>query len=899
TGTGEYWEYRWALVAKATLWAADKLPQGQIKALSPTTATIANPADESLRLHAAWDTPDGLVGAFERAVAPGANVTVSIPDAGNLRFARGPIVLRARLLNAKGEALDIAAAPLPGSTPRIHLAMLTLPATASPGDLVSGSFQCQADAGAKPRLDIMLTDAFGRVVDLQTLRPGTGKSAHEFSLSVRTPLSVFHRLSVTAYDEVDGGEPVVAALLEKPLLVPAAARGHLDDFQLGAGYAVMHILCQPYLLDSFVAFLRKHGVTACTVNRTFIERGMPAWGGTLSGGGMAHKADDSTRPHCFSDPKKVDELCQRTVANARRRQAWGYLGYNMHDEVHLHQQGKVETCDNAACVAAFRIWAQSCYGTIAEANKEWGTNHAEFAAVGMPRIENMKEGQNPAQWIDYRLFMERVWANAYAQAHTAVREACPNVNLSFTNPYRYNALSGTNFELWTPHEEVLLRYFHRHVADRCRSWSDAPMLAWIGYRTRAESLRKFMWEFAFQGGAMPIWWDPILPWAYSGKRGFTPWYMFGPLWRETGRSQAVSAPALELERGLGRVLRTANRVPADVVILHSQASMHLTYVQAALAEGQITHKGTKAYRASDEAMARAIQCQSFPYRYARVTTLEEDLANAKIVALPSCHALDDPTVATLKRFVERGGRLLADTMPATHTGHGRPRTSSPLTSLFDGKRGFCLGKPADSASQGELIFALAELTPLPTIAVRTPQGTPPARMRLFRYRLGSAEVVGIVQGVGDDAEPALTLRLPNDKRQVYDMRRGVLLGKTGASRSLKLIPGDAAIFALLPYRPGALAATVKANARTLEIQVQLADTPTDAVHVFRIDITRPGDPAPCHWYSRNVVAPAGAATFDVPLAQNDPAGTWQIQIRDLLTGTKTSRDITVSAKTLQ
>ncbi len=60
----------------------------------------------------------------------------------------------------------------------------------------------------------------------------------------------------------------------------------------------------------------------------------------------------------------------------------------------------------------------------------------------------------------------------------AVPEAYPDVNMSFTNPYKYSSLSGTNFALWAPHEEIQLRYCHRHVLDRIRSWSDAPVLSW-------------------------------------------------------------------------------------------------------------------------------------------------------------------------------------------------------------------------------------------------------------------------------------------------------------------------------------------------------------------------------------------------------------------------------------
>jgi hypothetical protein len=42
-------------------------------------------------------------------------------------------------------------------------------------------------------------------------------------------------------------------------------------------------------------------------------------------------------------------------------------------------------------------------------------------------------------------------------------------------------------------------------------------------------------------------------------------------------------------------------------------------------------------------------------------------------------------------------------------------------------------------------------------------------------------------------------------------------------------------------------------------------------------------------YSGNLLAPEGRAAKSLPLAQNDPAGRWEVRVKDLLSGeTRTS-----------
>ncbi len=898
-GVCEYWEYRWAALARSALWAARRAPASRIESLDcadDLAIRMRSDQGQPLRLRVQWDCRGGMIAGETVSAGPLtdgiATATVSVDP--RLRLMRGPNVARVVLLGAGGP-LDVAACLVPASEPRIEIADITVPETAEPGERVTAEVKYRAEAEGTLRAE--LVDAFGRVISRAEVAAARGDERQaQLELTVRQPLSVCHRIVVTALD----GE-VIADRQERELFVPAANADHLSEFRLGVGYAAMHVRCPEYLHDHLVSFLRAHGVQAATVNEYMIRHGMPAFGGQICGGGMRYSGSDNVRDPSFCDPAQVEALAARTVENVGKQHRWGFFGFNMSDEVHLHQRGNVEVDAGEHCVAELRAWARDAYSTIEAVNAEWSTAYADFDEIEVPLLSGMKGADNPARWVDFRLFMERVWAGAYAAAQRAVRDVYPDVRMSFTNPYKYNSLSGVDFSLWVPHEQVLLRYCHRHVMDRNRSWSSAPILSWFGYGRDARASGHFVWDFALSGGTVAFWWDPIEPWAYSGREGFTPWYMLGPLWRETGRSRAVTAAARDLQAGIGKLLSVARPEPAQAVILHSQPSMHVLYAQAAMPKGAPTNEGYARYAASDEALAQALMRHALSYEYVLAEQLAaEGLEGVKIMALPSCVALSEEATEALRAFVAGGGKLLADVMPATHDEHGRPRPDgSPLAELFETDSAICLDASADKEAGAALDQAMAELKVQGAIRWRTADGRLPAHTRMHRYRLGAARFLGIVRDPSDEAaeDGALAIELPAEFF-VYDCRAGEALGKA-RSLSLDVAPGDARFLALLPYQPGAVRAQASLADGHLVIDARLEApiTPTD--HVFHVQVTPAGHDEPAFCYSRNVPAERGSAQVKVPLALSDPEGRWRIEVRDVATGLSTTAQVEVGAGALQ
>ena len=102
---------------------------------------------------------------------------------------------------------------------------------------------------------------------------------------------------------------------------------------------------------------------------------------------------------------------------------------------------------------------------------------------------------------------------------------------------------------------------------------------------------------------------------------------------------------------------------------------------------------------------------------------------------------------------------------------------------------------------------------------------------------------------------------------------------------MALDPYEASLFALSaePLPELRVSAPVRAaRGETALVGFTLAGTPA-AVHLLHIDVLDPAG-KPVFAYSGNLRAPAGRAQRLVPFAHNDPAGRWQIRVRDVLSG---------------
>ncbi|NLZ62759.1 MAG: hypothetical protein GX902_03025 [Lentisphaerae bacterium] len=115
------------------------------------------------------------------------------------------------------------------------------------------------------------------------------------------------------------------------------------------------------------------------------------------------------------------------------------------------------------------------------------------------------------------------------------------------------------------------------------------------------------------------------------------------------------------------------------------------------------------------------------------------------------------------------------------------------------------------------------------------------------------------------------IQVRRERKHLYDVRKGEYLGHTNKYR-ISLVPGDAVMLALLPYKVTGHALTAPASAGKGEIVKITAAVQSDATPAHNVLLL-------------TVRRPDGAESLEYR------AGQWQIQVKDAASGTLAQKTI--------
>jgi hypothetical protein len=187
----------------------------------------------------------------------------------------------------------------------------------------------------------------------------------------------------------------------------------------------------------------------------------------------------------------------------------------------------------------------------------------------------------------------------------------------------------------------------------------------------------------------------------------------------------------------------------------------------------------------------------------------------------------------------------------------------------------------------------------PFCELRDPAGQQPLVIQQVAYREGPARYLALFHDLlmSDLGPQPVHVRLP-EAAVVYDMRAGKRLGSGKISEwDAVLSRGWPLVYSLLPYEVTGLAASApgaatRGTVAPVSVQVQTRGG-APGWHVVRLNVYPPGATEPHRQYSQNLACPAGAGQGNIPLALNDPVGTWQLELRDVATGVTVRRALVV------
>jgi hypothetical protein len=621
----------------------------------------------------------------------------------------------------------------------------------------------------------------------------------------------------------------------------------------------------------------------------------------------------------LTDSTWLSRIHDRLVETANFYAPYRPLFYSLGDESGIADLAAFWDFDfSDESLVPMRRWLRERYGSLRALNEQWETSFLNWDSVTPPTTdEAMKRpGDNFSAWSDFKEWMDVAYAAALRMGTDAVRSVDPQAYVGIGGG-QMPGWGGYDYSRLTSSLNAIEPYDIGNNIEIIRSLNPGMVVTTTSF-ARGPWEKHRVWYEALHGNRGLIIWDD--------KAAF-----IGPDNVVGDRGREVAPYYNELRGGVGALLINSERVADPIAIHYSQPSMRIEWMLAQRPKGEswVTRNSSTEYRDSEflrlrESWCRLIEDEGLQYNFVSYGQVEQGellKRGYRVLILPRSTALSAREAKEIRDFAAQGGTVIADGEPGTFDEHCRRLPKAQLADLFESNgsgRGRAVragagilnyhqdrlvNKEAETHKRMGDLFNTAGVKP--QFAVTDASGRPVVGVETHTFRNGGVWIVALmtnpqlrVEELGppefksnDRFAKPMTVRLtvPPD-RFVYDVRAGKALGRVSAI-PVTLDAYEPTIIAIAPSQIGELELSAPARVRRGEsatLGLSFAVPTAAANHVLHVDVVNPAGQA-VSYYSGNLFAPEGRAGKVLPIAVNDPAGRWEVRVKDIMTGqTKTT-----------
>jgi hypothetical protein len=627
----------------------------------------------------------------------------------------------------------------------------------------------------------------------------------------------------------------------------------------------------------------------------------------------------------YCDPRVFGAAVKYVRSKLQDDDPWSVVGCILHDE--LYSIG-FSSPPRPSDVQFFRGYLKEIYGDLKSLNASWGTTYRDWSEIdaSIAKIHFATQSdRNPAPWADWQAASEQAAHRFYAALDQRVRQTHPMVRLGVSGTHDSNGVSGWDWWLLAQDFQYVALYcgvhneLYRSFAPKGRLMMNWSHLGGIAIEN-PELLRVRIWSdvLALCDGT------PL----YGGRFA----NVFYPDYRLKPGVLDYVAELAEIRNGIGRLILESRRNDAAAAIFYSPACYRARIV--AMKDDDFYHAANEQNNllASISTALADLRIACHFVSYEQVARGEVDPQKTKSLFLWGAIALSDMEAAAVRRYLEEGGIVIADSEPGLYDEHCHRRAVGPLRDCLPersgiarqigkGKfilcddvgsgyrtvRGYIYEGAPDPTNVDEAHRTAAKLgaTLKKTAALEGNFRLCDDRGRDFDCTMTAVDYVDgraryvacLLPGkYGQTLSARLTIPVAG---HLYNCRAGKYLGTTDGAAvhdvDLRIATGN--FFALLPYRVERLDLVSPARAvlnQPIDVKATVvaakSDKATFARHVVVFQLRRPdGRDLPEHRWI--VETENGVASAQLYLALNDPAGKYTLIARDVATGSSQSATI--------
>ena len=618
--------------------------------------------------------------------------------------------------------------------------------------------------------------------------------------------------------------------------------------------------------------LKHIGLTRCRAPKKYTETGNKMF---------------LVRKPCLSSPQFISNVEKRFAALGKSRAKYGLRFYWLGDEQSItgYSGAPIDFCFSEDCLGKFREQMKKTYGSLDKLNHQWDTSFKSWDKV-LPMTKEeawSRKNHNSAPWADHLEFMDGRLEDIGKTAKEACLAYDKTARFSMSGTQRPTAYGGMDWWRQMSFLDGTMNYDGGGQRDLQRSFKpDGYFMPWkVGYGNVGGKLRYSIWEALFMGD--------------KGIMGFHLPSMVNPDFTFSTPAKDAVADLTKLCNGLGKHYINNLKADTEVAILYSQASIRAAFI----ANRRKQHNELRI-KYIELCRNLGINFNFISYEQLRNGILKSQ--QYKVLILPDTAALSKLEVDNILNFSKDGRCVIAEGVPGGFDEHCTPVNNKKLLQIFTNKTnklksniktayiGATLYPDSKSnytimkQEQESFIKSLKASGVLPMVNILDVKNKKVRDAKIYpRVDHAGNKYIGII--TKNNKARRVKVHLPY-KSYVYELNTGNYIGFK-KSVDLFISNMNPICLALLKKQPGKMRIEASMDGRNIKFK---ASVPGLAASVICCEVVNPnGVTKEC--YKQNIILKNNLATGIIPLAINDPKGSWKLKFKDTVTGQVLVRNI--------
>ena len=502
-------------------------------------------------------------------------------------------------------------------------------------------------------------------------------------------------------------------------------------------------------------------------------------------------------------------------------------------------------------LALFRKWLRQRYkDDLGKLNAEWQRDFKSWDDV-MPDTGSEAQTRGVfSGWALHRLYSTVLFANFWNVVATRSRQLDPGLRISASGTPNSHPYNGYDYEKLMPAVDSLIAYTNNGLAELIATFKKAPLMSWVGYGSPEAEVWKTIWDNAFNG--------------HFGVGFYCEMTMLNPSLTLTRNGVWARDAVRALHDGVGLLLYHCDSSP-DALVHYSMPSL--------MASGAL--QTYNSFIESYGIWIKLLKEHNCNPRFITPSAIERgDLLSSgvKLLVLPNSTALSDAEIDAFRKFSENGGKIIADIQPGRFNENVATASADRLQGIPLHMIGENLVQDMTAPLMQKVSKELDEMLPRHHQTITAIDGQP--EIHTYSLCAEGGELFGIWP-----ARPSVISLTPPAGHTVYDV-----LGKKAVTGEIRLPANRPGVFAALPYSVTGVNVTREKTQQEVSVSAHIMTSggaPLRHVLLFRV---KDADGKELKYHRRTLNAPNGTAKAIIPLAANEDASRWTIEVTDVISG---------------